>query len=452
MLKISFMIIIVILTPVGVYSQEFLISDGFYPVVDKYAKQVYFHTYYRDSLLHLYRLQQRSDLNGQNIENINIPDPPTFSNNSRQAIFAFRGTEFDERFVNWSAGYYLVDFSVDDSGKLIIPVEDVQHYSFWRTLGEVLFSPDDSKFLIYPYNSFAYYSFKDSLIHDPGYYWSYSDVLPAWTSDTTIIFTPNGGSTRIIEYNYTTEKFDTLINKDYPPYSMGDFAYNTKLKSIIYSTINLSTDLGIELYLYDMISKTEKNIFDDFGGDFPYHGAHHLQYLEMSPEYDKAAIISNAAIEPHDSRILIYYYDNDSLFLYKDLGNNDYSGRYNEIWYDNNILIYENFSGIWGLDTSIPVNISYVNNTIINTYQLKQNYPNPFNPSTTIEFTIPYSSYVNLIIYNLNGQLVDILLSDDIQSGSYKLIWDASKISSGIYFYKLSSKNLSVTKRCLLLK
>jgi hypothetical protein len=55
-------------------------------------------------------------------------------------------------------------------------------------------------------------------------------------------------------------------------------------------------------------------------------------------------------------------------------------------------------------------------------------------------------------MYNVNGQLIEVLLSEEIQSGSHKLVWDASNYSSGIYFYKLSSKNFNVTKMCLLLK
>ena len=90
-------------------------------------------------------------------------------------------------------------------------------------------------------------------------------------------------------------------------------------------------------------------------------------------------------------------------------------------------------------------------------YQLT-NYPNPFNPTTTISFSIPEESKVGLSIFNIKGQKIKSLLSDQMSAGKHSIVWnseDASgkKVSSGIYLYKLNVNGKTETvKKCLLLK
>jgi hypothetical protein len=85
-------------------------------------------------------------------------------------------------------------------------------------------------------------------------------------------------------------------------------------------------------------------------------------------------------------------------------------------------------------------------------YELGQNYPNPFNPSTTIKFSIPESGMVTLRVFNMLGQEVATLLNGEKAAGVYEASFDASALSSGIYFYTLDSKNFSSTKKMVLLK
>ena len=86
------------------------------------------------------------------------------------------------------------------------------------------------------------------------------------------------------------------------------------------------------------------------------------------------------------------------------------------------------------------------------------NYPNPFNPETTISFSIPEESKVDLSIFNIKGQKIRSLLNDQITAGEYSIVWngeDASgkKVSSGVYLYKLHiNDKTELVKRCLLLK
>ncbi len=85
-------------------------------------------------------------------------------------------------------------------------------------------------------------------------------------------------------------------------------------------------------------------------------------------------------------------------------------------------------------------------------FALEQNYPNPFNPTTTIEFSVPHVSFTSLKIYDVLGEEVATLVSENLQAGNHKADWNASNFSSGVYFYRLSTENFVATKKLLLLK
>ena len=98
------------------------------------------------------------------------------------------------------------------------------------------------------------------------------------------------------------------------------------------------------------------------------------------------------------------------------------------------------------------VGVEKINTTIPSEYTLSQNYPNPFNPTTEMSFAIPVSGNTTLSIYNVLGQKVATLVNKELQAGSYKYQFDASNLTSGIYFYKLESSNYSQVKKMMLLK
>lgn len=88
---------------------------------------------------------------------------------------------------------------------------------------------------------------------------------------------------------------------------------------------------------------------------------------------------------------------------------------------------------------------------ILHNFKLFQNYPNPFNPTTNISVSIPKSGIYKLKIYNILGQEVASLLNKQINAGNYTFNFDASNLTSGIYFYKFTSKNFSHTKKMILI-
>jgi hypothetical protein len=85
-------------------------------------------------------------------------------------------------------------------------------------------------------------------------------------------------------------------------------------------------------------------------------------------------------------------------------------------------------------------------------FQLTQNYPNPFNPSTTIKYSIPNSGSVTLKVYDVLGNEVANLVNEEKIQGVYSVTFDASHLSSGVYFYKIQSGNFVQTKKMLLIK
>ena len=94
-----------------------------------------------------------------------------------------------------------------------------------------------------------------------------------------------------------------------------------------------------------------------------------------------------------------------------------------------------------------------INNDVIpNSIVLYQNYPNPFNPNTNIKFSIPEKQFVQLKIFNLLGKEIKTLADDYFDAGTYSLPFDASQLSSGIYFYQIITSNIVQTKQMVLLK
>jgi hypothetical protein len=92
------------------------------------------------------------------------------------------------------------------------------------------------------------------------------------------------------------------------------------------------------------------------------------------------------------------------------------------------------------------------NVTVPGSFALNQNYPNPFNPSTVINFTVPKAGNVTLKVYNVLGQEVATIVDGFKAAQTYNVKFDASNLSTGVYFYTLRSGDQSITKKMLLLK
>jgi len=92
-----------------------------------------------------------------------------------------------------------------------------------------------------------------------------------------------------------------------------------------------------------------------------------------------------------------------------------------------------------------------------NNLALSQNFPNPFNPSTRIDFQVQESTDIDLEVYNIKGQKVRTLVDGFKATGNHSVEWDGTNdqgknVTSGLYFYRLSSKKFSSTKKMILLQ
>jgi hypothetical protein len=105
------------------------------------------------------------------------------------------------------------------------------------------------------------------------------------------------------------------------------------------------------------------------------------------------------------------------------------------------------------LALSAPTSISDGEQEIVpHKYYLKQNFPNPFNPSTTIEYSLPQRTDVRLSVYNMVGQRIATLYEGFQTAGRHVVHWQPLNLSSGIYLYRLETKNQVLTKKMLLTK
>ncbi|MBK7157320.1 MAG: T9SS type A sorting domain-containing protein [Ignavibacteria bacterium] len=98
------------------------------------------------------------------------------------------------------------------------------------------------------------------------------------------------------------------------------------------------------------------------------------------------------------------------------------------------------------------IKVEMISSVIPDNFLLSQNYPNPFNPRTEISYEVPAAKLVKLTVYNILGKEMAELVNERQSPGKYKVSFDASNLTSGVYFYTLSTDNFTETKRMILLK
>lgn len=103
-------------------------------------------------------------------------------------------------------------------------------------------------------------------------------------------------------------------------------------------------------------------------------------------------------------------------------------------------------------DTSLVVSIGSEKIPIANEFKLEQNYPNPFNPTTYINFEIPKTLKVSIAVFDILGRNIVTLLDEEKAPGKYTIPFDASNLSSGIYFYVLRTNNFIKSRKMILIK
>ena len=117
-------------------------------------------------------------------------------------------------------------------------------------------------------------------------------------------------------------------------------------------------------------------------------------------------------------------------------------------------LVDEDINGIETIqEMTVEVVPSFLSDAIvIDEYALHQNYPNPFNPTTSIIYDVKDEGMVTLKVYNVMGQEVATLVNAERGNGRYAVSFDATGLSSGLYFYTVKVNNFSATKKMLLVQ
>ena len=122
---------------------------------------------------------------------------------------------------------------------------------------------------------------------------------------------------------------------------------------------------------------------------------------------------------------------------------------------DNLQEIHENNNIGWALvnpNLGIATSNEEIISEIPEKHTLYQNYPNPFNPSTNIRFELNSPSDVRLEVFDVIGRKVAVLINSRMTSGSHEVRFDASSLSSGLYFYRLQTRDAVLSRKMLLLK
>jgi glycosidase len=135
-----------------------------------------------------------------------------------------------------------------------------------------------------------------------------------------------------------------------------------------------------------------------------------------------------------------------------------YSGLYKDVFNDSLITLTDNFSmtlPAWGykiLEKTSITGVSVHNANAPQTYSLFQNYPNPFNPSTTIQYQLSVPGFVKLTVYDILGKEIEVLVNKKQEAGNYSVWFNASRHTSGLFFYKLQSGTFTDVKKMQLIQ
>ena len=111
------------------------------------------------------------------------------------------------------------------------------------------------------------------------------------------------------------------------------------------------------------------------------------------------------------------------------------------VWLYERVMVENPFPGAIGDDQNIA-----------DDFTLAQNYPNPFNPTTTISFSLQKAGKVMLDVYNTVGQKVATLVNDKMTAGEHEVTFNGKDLASGLYLYRLTANNVTLTKKMMLIK
>ncbi len=200
--------------------------------------------------------------------------------------------------------------------------------------------------------------------------------------------------------------------------------------------------------------------------------AQYYSGLANGPDgFAQIALMPNGSIVVCGSTTRTYRNSDMLLVKYTSAGVQQFTSTYNgsadSTDYGQNMVLIGNDVVIGGISKTVPgiygysgcvvkfsdvTGINSTNNEIPEGFNLSQNYPNPFNPSTKISFSIPKSSLVKIVVYDITGKEVETLVNENLNAGSFEVDFNASKLTSGVYFYRITADGFNETKKMILTK
>ena len=283
-------------------------------------------------------------------------------------------------------------------------------------------------------------------------------VFIKWVSNGSPI---NSGITNFSIYRYDRQAWTYI--KDVPV--LLDSVYQTIAPTIYDSTITQ----GVYYSIFRVIAHTSnESIYKTIGPDSGY-SVDNLPPLAPTDASAMQLLNGNNVIQWHSA--VNIYGDFKEYVLYRSLQSDfipspstriafvqdtvytDLTTQEAKFYYKITSKDYAgNESQSIAVPTSAATGVKLVNFGVPKTYDLAQNYPNPFNPSTQIQFSIIKTGYITLKVFNVSGQVVSSLISQEMTPGTYNVLFSAKNLSSGMYFYKLQAGTFSSTKKMLILK
>lgn len=293
---------------------------------------------------------------------------------------------------------------------------------------EVLQNWDGTNWLNSEKKSFAYDA-SDNLIEELRQNWDGAN----WVNYTKIDYTYD--ETKLIEKLW--QFFDSpnweVVWKDTYSYD------SNNLIELLWQFWDSSNWVNLvkENYTYDGNSNLIEELHQDWAGPNWVNNA------KFDYSYDE----NNTQIQSlrFDWYVGSYWRNNTKYTLTYD-GNNNLIESLSQRWASSNWVNDRKFTY-----STILTEIDHWNN-VPEYFSLSNNYPNPFNPATKITFTIPKRANLTLKVFDVLGSEVEELVKGDIEAGSYEINFDASELTSGIYFYRIQTEDFTQTKKMLLLK
>ncbi len=367
-----------------------------------------------------------------------IADPTVYNVN----ITLADGVPNDYVAINFDGGTFTTDTNTPNHD-LIVGFRGASWFTANRAGVSFIVKTVPSYFRAVPLNSSNSVPANPSTALNPTYAWTPQNSVTLGYSNTTVAFGGKANKYLGVRFgtpgNYHYGWVKLSVNSDATEATVHSFAYESALNTPI------GSPLPVELKTFDaVLNGTSVDLNWETAIEVNNYGFE-IQTQVSSSEYQEwtnvGFVLGNGTTNspkqysftdtdlPNADEVnyRLKQIDNDGTFTYSKIVTVDLSST-----------------------TGVEDNIKYE-------FALQQNYPNPFNPSTTIKFTVPSevkgeTSNVKLIVYDMLGRKVATLIDETKSSGIYEVQFDASNLSSGMYFYKLSAGSFVQTKKMLLIK